>query len=118
LSSRGVIALQDSFLDDRFEQGWEAVERRFNQISRTADEIERMEPDERLGVLRELEEIGSRVSLFADNWIHFYLRFTCLAKELGIEAGQKSEDEIRAGEETRDDDEIQVTHGSMYRELL
>jgi ribosome assembly protein YihI (activator of Der GTPase) len=118
LSIREVITLQDSFLDDRFERGWEAVERRFNQISRTADEIERMEPDERLGVLRELEEIGSRVSLFADNWIHFYLRFTCLAKELGIDAGRKPEEENKPREGIQDDEEIQVTHGAMYRELL
>jgi hypothetical protein len=108
--------LQESIRDDRFERGWEAVERRFGQLSRLASDTDNLAPDDRLGILRELEDISSRIGLFADNWIHFHLRLACLVREFDRFLKGQGEEQAAASEGSSDDNEMEVVHGSMISE--
>jgi hypothetical protein len=109
--------LQDSIRDDRFELGWEAVERRFSQLSSLASDTDNLASDDRLDILRELEEISSRIGLFADNWIHFHLRLACLVREFDRFLKGPGGEEADASEGSSPDDEMEVVHGSMINEF-
>jgi len=76
--------LKDLLAESYFEKGWESVDRHFHKLSGAADSLDADGDASPEDISRALDRLASQVELFADNWVHFHMRFEALMREYNI----------------------------------